>query len=507
VGRWLNGELLASGELAESLAGLDGLPLRLPTLRAHLTGTTVEQPLDPGWSLLRSAGRWAAEPFALADRPWWQPASTAREDEARNALWRHSVAHALAVRFSAGDLHEPDRRRLEDAALLQRLDLWALAVVAPDKLVDWLDAPDSTDRARLELRWFGAPGQSIALKLARGWRTDPFLIELLSPGEPVPLWYELWRASAGLATASRWGLAGEAVESPAGNEAARLRLDVSVQSACSGGLSGPSASPELEEATRSHARTRVELDLARSSLRELALIPRERPTPDAAPADRVGLEQLAEFAAGAAHEINNPLAVVVGRAQLLMARATDPDVRRSLMAILQQARRAHQILRDLIYIARPPVSRVRPCSPDGILRAAVSELQAEAAERGLSLSLRFDLPGGSRLVDPNGLRHLADVLLRNALEASPSGGRIACRSRASATGITWRFDTPDARLTEAQATHLFDPFFCGREAGRGLGLGLPRAARWVESVGGTLRVRRDRDGGTSFGVYLPDNAA
>src|SRR5262249_20675650 len=63
------------------------------------------------------------------------------------------------------------------------------------------------------------------------------------------------------------------------------------------------------------------------------------------------LEALGEFAAGAGHELNNPLAVIVGRAQLLLARENNPQAVRSLRAILTQAQRAHRILRDLMYVA------------------------------------------------------------------------------------------------------------------------------------------------------------
>ena len=73
---------------------------------------------------------------------------------------------------------------------------------------------------------------------------------------------------------------------------------------------------------------------------------------------------IAEFAAGAGHELNNPLAVILGRAQLLMARQADPDAVRSLKAIIAQAQRAHRILRDLMYVRPPPRAPTHaPASP------------------------------------------------------------------------------------------------------------------------------------------------
>src|SRR5205814_5448863 len=78
---------------------------------------------------------------------------------------------------------------------------------------------------------------------------------------------------------------------------------------------------------------------------------------------RAKLEALAEFAAGAGHELNNPLAVIQGRAQLLLARSQDAEVARSLRILLNQAQRAHRILRDLMFVARPPAPRCRACRP------------------------------------------------------------------------------------------------------------------------------------------------
>ena len=70
--------------------------------------------------------------------------------------------------------------------------------------------------------------------------------------------------------------------------------------------------------------------------------------------EELKLDALSEFAAGAGHELNNPLAVVVGRAQLLLARTDDVETARSLRIMINQAGRAHRILRDLMFVGRPP---------------------------------------------------------------------------------------------------------------------------------------------------------
>jgi signal transduction histidine kinase len=215
------------------------------------------------------------------------------------------------------------------------------------------------------------------------------------------------------------------------------------------------------------------------------------------------LDALAEFAAGAGHELNNPLAVIVGRAQLLLARETDPRAIRSLRAILSQAQRTHRILRDLMYVARPPELRPRFCQPDEIVRASLRDARSDADERGVRLSADALEHGRRSWADAEGLRHLADSLLRNAIEATPRGGTVRFSSAGDATSLRWTVQDNGQGITQADGLHLFDPFFCGRQAGRGLGLGLPRAARFVAQAGGEIRWHSTPGQGSTFQVRLP----
>ena len=215
------------------------------------------------------------------------------------------------------------------------------------------------------------------------------------------------------------------------------------------------------------------------------------------------LDALAEFAAGAGHELNNPLAVIVGRAQLLLGREDDPHTVRSLRAILTQAQRAHRILRDLMYVARPPDPRPRLCQPDEIWRSCLRDARIDAEERGVFLTCDGLDQGTRAWADPDGLRHAADALLRNAIEATPRGGSVRVASVGNATTLRWSVHDGGRGITQAEGAHLFDPFYCGRQAGRGLGMGLPRVARFLELSGGEIRWQTVPGQGSSFQVRIP----
>lgn len=218
---------------------------------------------------------------------------------------------------------------------------------------------------------------------------------------------------------------------------------------------------------------------------------------------RSKLDALAEFAAGAGHELNNPLAVIVGRAQLLLGKETEPSSIRSLRAILSQAQRAHRILRDLMFVARTPEPRPRFCQPDELVRASLREFRPEADARGVRIQAEETTAGVRVWTDPDALRHVLDVLIRNALESTPKGGTIQIRLEGDAEALRWTVRDSGRGMTLEEGQHLFDPFYCGRQAGRGLGLGLSRAARIVSQAGGELQWNSTPGHGTLFRVHLP----
>lgn len=220
--------------------------------------------------------------------------------------------------------------------------------------------------------------------------------------------------------------------------------------------------------------------------------------------DRLGrFEALAEFAAGAGHEINNPLAVIMGRAQLLVPKQSRPEDQQALRLIIAQAQRAHRMIKDLMYIARPPQPRPRLCQPEDILHAVVRDHQEAADTRGVRLQVATQRHLGLAWTDPELLRQIAEALIRNALEASRSGQSIAIEISDQPEWIQWEVHDEGPGLGAEAARHLFDPFYCGRQAGRGLGLGLPRAARAAGMLGGEIRWKDHPSQGAVFLARLP----
>jgi two-component system NtrC family sensor kinase len=225
------------------------------------------------------------------------------------------------------------------------------------------------------------------------------------------------------------------------------------------------------------------------------------------------LTALAEFAAGAGHEINNPLAVISGQAQYLLSHERDwfrEDAanasRQALEAIVAQTRRIHGILRELMQFAKP----APPCPGWLDLPALLGEVAAGLDGLGRHRRVRIEVAlQPERLpvyADAGQLRTALTCLLRNAIEAAPTDGwaRLVLRRPVEGEAIEVVIEDSGPGPDAAQRPHLFDPFYSGRAAGRGRGLGLPIAWRLSQLQGGDVRLdppRRHEP--TRFVLTLP----
>jgi signal transduction histidine kinase len=136
------------------------------------------------------------------------------------------------------------------------------------------------------------------------------------------------------------------------------------------------------------------------------------------------LAALAEFAAGAGHEINNPLATIVGRAQALLKHETDPGRRQSLATIAAQAFRVRDMIGDLMVFARPPAPVPERLLVNDAVSAVVDRFQDAARERACRLTFRAESAVFAS-IDPTQLAIVASELVRNALDVvEPAGGTI-----------------------------------------------------------------------------------
>jgi signal transduction histidine kinase len=218
---------------------------------------------------------------------------------------------------------------------------------------------------------------------------------------------------------------------------------------------------------------------------------------------RQKLRALAELAAGAGHEINNPLAVISGQSQYLLSHEEDPARQASLRAIVRQAERIHQILNDLMHFARPPQPRRQTVDLCLLVQAVLEELRPPPEQKPLTCEFIEPSQRAVALADPAMARTALSCLVRNAVEAAPAEGWVRVGIEDDDRGWMVAVEDSGPGPQPAQREHLFDPFWSGRHAGRGRGLGLPTAWRLAQQNDGDVRFEPLPDHPSRFVLSLP----
>ncbi len=213
------------------------------------------------------------------------------------------------------------------------------------------------------------------------------------------------------------------------------------------------------------------------------------------------LAALAELAAGAGHEINNPLAVISGNAQWLRARESDESRQRSLDIIHRQTHRVADLLKDLMQYARPSAANPVTFAVNDLFHAVEREADPIAAIK--AVSLRVAAATVHVTADPQQIRKAISNLVRNALDVTPTGGVVRLFSRVRGANVEIVVEDTGPGPAPEIVPHLFDPFYSGRDAGRGRGLGLSTAWQCAQQNNGTIRFDRRDDGPTRFILSLP----
>ncbi len=209
-----------------------------------------------------------------------------------------------------------------------------------------------------------------------------------------------------------------------------------------------------------------------------------------------------EIAAGAAHEMNNPLAVISGRSQVLAQRLSDPELKAMAEQIASRSHQLSDMITALRAFADPPRPDLQPCDIVALLRRAVEQVAPKTELKGrVKVVAEGKLPQVH--IDPDQIAKSVRELVKNSLEAAPAT-RVEVRVQMDALDdrlrITVKDDGPG--LSEHALAHAFDPFFSEKPAGRQPGLGLTVARQVVEAHGGRLTLENGPSGGAVATIRL-----
>ena len=219
------------------------------------------------------------------------------------------------------------------------------------------------------------------------------------------------------------------------------------------------------------------------------------------------MASVGEMAAGAAHELNNPLAVIAGRAQWLAQRSDQEDIRKTSDQLTRQAQRMSEMITELMDFASPPKPNPQAVEVKALFGeaarkfAALDDPQATAAK----VDIQVNEPALSVWADRSQVLSAVLAAMDNAAEAGGDRARIALTAEVDeVSGSVLLVIEDDGSGMDAETlAQAFTPFFSRLPAGRRRGMGLSRARRYIENNAGRMWLRSRPDEGTTVTIELP----
>jgi len=239
----------------------------------------------------------------------------------------------------------------------------------------------------------------------------------------------------------------------------------------------------LSESVKSNAASVLSEELANAN-RELAAMQREK-------TQNESLLRLGQMAAGAAHEMNNPLSVINGRSQQLLERLGAQRDRDSAKAITLAADSLSSMITSMHLLAEPPEPSLSLSDPVLVVREAIEHAKGQCHRAGIRAKIKLHIEG---IVDPMEVdrdllsRAISEPIM-NAVLSNPSGlVKISIESAGDDGRVLIRIVDTGPGLSQRALNHAFDPFFSELKAGRRPGLGLARAKSVIELHDGVISI-------------------
>jgi signal transduction histidine kinase len=213
------------------------------------------------------------------------------------------------------------------------------------------------------------------------------------------------------------------------------------------------------------------------------------------------LSALGEMAAQIAHEIRNPLASIGGLARFVHRRSREDKLKNHLEVIIRETGRLEQILSRLFDFIRTPPAVLKKVDPHEMIGSCLAALQPQLNRQQVELIRQFDAEVPAIQADEGQMKEVLLNLLRNAVEAMPSGGRLLVTTRRDSETVLIDIEDSGPGLSPEDLELARRPFFTSKT--QGLGLGLTLAEKILESHQGRLDLSGMHGAGVRASISLP----
>ena len=215
------------------------------------------------------------------------------------------------------------------------------------------------------------------------------------------------------------------------------------------------------------------------------------------------LAAVGQLAAGAAHEVNNPLAIISSTIQLMMYKwdADNPD-RQLMRQVEEEIQRISRILKGLMDFARPNTGPATPQYLNTLVTNFVPLIKGKLEKHNIGLQLHLPSPLPPVMAPADGLKQVLFNLTSNAIDAMPQGGQLSISVAANNYDVTLQISDTGAGLSPEAEKRLFEPFFSTKGV-TGNGLGLAMVHGIITDCGGTIKAANNAGAGCAFTITLP----
>jgi signal transduction histidine kinase/CheY-like chemotaxis protein len=216
------------------------------------------------------------------------------------------------------------------------------------------------------------------------------------------------------------------------------------------------------------------------------------------------LASIGQLASGVAHEINNPMGVILGFAQGILKTLPEDDLlRKPLTTMEKESLRCKRIVQNLLDFARHSEPTLHLININKLVDASCELVKHQIALQDVKLVKGYDPALPPTMADPNQLQQVFINIMLNAYQAMPDGGTLHITTRTVGPKLQVIFADTGTGIPSEKVQNIFDPFFTTKEVGEGTGLGLSVSYGIVKAHGGDIEVESQEGKGTTFIIKLP----
>lgn len=248
------------------------------------------------------------------------------------------------------------------------------------------------------------------------------------------------------------------------------------------------------------------IDKLKSSVTELADVNKRLEHAQHALVQGEKLASMGQLAAGIAHEVNNPLGVVLMYSHMLAEECdTNPEMKEDLKVISDQADRCKRIVSGLLNFARQNRVLLQPTNLNNFVKSVLLGLHGH---EGIIVETVTPPPDTMAEIDSDQMLQVLTNLMSNAIEATPEGGKVTLTCQVTDRQVIFKVADTGVGIKQENKDRIFTPFFTTKPIGKGTGLGLPVSYGIVKMHRGDIRFESNADPvqgptGTTFFVTVP----